>query len=126
MFELSVTDTIASAHFLRGYEGHCKNLHGHTWKVEVMISSPQLDEIGMVADFKIIKSKLKNFLKTIDHVCLNDLDFFKENNPTTENIARYVYKYFAGEIAPLKLDKVRVWESQTSSIVYAASTENRD
>ncbi|HLF18329.1 MAG TPA: 6-carboxytetrahydropterin synthase QueD [Candidatus Omnitrophota bacterium] len=118
MFELSVCDHIASAHFLPGYEGPCKNLHGHTWKIEVTVLSGSLDKIGMVIDFQDIKKKLKAFLKPLDHVCLNDLEYFKRDNPTTENIAKYVYKHFAKEIVPLKISKVRVWESDTSSVTY--------
>ena len=118
MFELSVTGNIASAHFLPGYEGPCKELHGHTWKIEASIVSEELDKIGMVVDFKELKKQLNAFLEHLDHVCLNDLDYFKENNPTTENIAKYIYKNFSGRIAPLKLNKVRVWESDSSSVSY--------
>ena len=123
MFELSVTGDIASAHFLPGYEGPCKNLHGHTWKIEVTAQSKALDKIGMVVDFKEIKMKLKGFLGHLDHVCLNDLPYFKKNNPTTENIAKYIYENFGKEVGavrepPLRITKVRVWESESSSITY--------
>ena len=90
MFELSVTASMASAHFLPGYEGPCKNLHGHTWKIEVSVQSASLDKIGMVIDFRVLKKKLKSFLDHLDHVCLNDLNYFKEHNPTSENIAKYI------------------------------------
>ena len=118
MFELSVTGAIASAHFLRGYEGPCKDLHGHTWKIEVTVTSPTLDTIGFVIDFRDIKKQLKEFLAHLDHVCLNDLPHFQEVNPTTENIAQYVYKEFAKKCQPLKLKQVRVWESESSSVMY--------
>lgn len=118
MFELSIRDHIASAHFLRGYEGRCKDLHGHTWKIEVVIANDQLDEIGMVADFAVLKKQLKEFLMAIDHVCLNDLAYFKEVNPTTENIAKYIYTNFAKTVAPLKVKTVQVWESDLASVLY--------
>lgn len=118
MFELSIQGDIASAHFLRGYEGKCRNLHGHTWKIEVVVVSGQLDGAGMIADFALLKKQLKGFLETIDHVCLNDLPYFQEVNPTAENIARYIYARFGGVIAPLKIKKVRVWESDTSGVAY--------
>ena len=118
MFELSVKGEIASAHYLKGYQGRCKDLHGHTWKVEIVIASERLDTIGMVADFAVLKKQLKDFLTGIDHVCLNDLPFFKEANPTTENIARYVYRHFGQVIAPLKIKTVEVWESETAGVVY--------
>lgn len=118
MYELTIKGDIASAHFLRGYEGKCKDLHGHTWKVDVVIAGDQLDRIGMVADFAALKMQLREFLTAIDHVCLNDLPYFKEVNPTTENIAKYIYTNFAKTVAPLKLKEVRVWESDTASVVY--------
>jgi len=118
MFELSVKGDIASAHYLRGYEGKCKDLHGHTWKIEVVLASELLDAIGMVADFAVIKKQLKEILMAIDHVCLNDLEYFKKINPTTENIAKYIYKNFSKKIKPLKIKTVQVWESDSASIVY--------
>jgi len=118
MFELTVKGDIASAHFLPGYEGMCKDLHGHTWRVEVTIISETLDNIGMVADFKILKKQLKNVLDPIDHVCLNDLDYFKKINPTSENIAKYIYEHYREVIKPLELKNVRVWESETASVLY--------
>jgi len=118
MFEIAVKGHIASAHFLRGYEGKCKDLHGHTWKIEVVIASDQLDAIGMVADFALLKKQLKEFLTVIDHVCLNDLEYFKEANPTTENIAKYIYIHFDKVIDPLTIKTVQVWESDTSSVTY--------
>ena len=118
MFELTVQGNIASAHFLKGYDGPCKDLHGHTWKVEVVIVSDKLDTIGMVADFAVMKKSLKGFLMALDHVCLNDLPYFKDKNPTTENIAQYIYRNFGKTIAPLKIKHVQLWESETASVVY--------
>lgn len=118
MFELSVTGDIASAHFLRGYDGPCKDLHGHTWKIEVTVERDNLNDKGMVVDFIAIKKQLREFLSHIDHVCLNDLKYFKKANPTTENIAQYIYKEFAKVIKPLKIKRVRVWESESSSVTY--------
>ena len=118
MFELVVKGDIAAAHFLKGYEGPCRNLHGHTWQVEVTISGDKLDSIGMVADFAVVKKQLKEFLMALDHVCLNDLPYFKKVNPSTENIAQYIYRNFSKIIAPLKIKQVRVWESATAGVVY--------
>ncbi len=119
MFELSISGNISAAHFLRGYEGKCKNLHGHNWKVEVFVCSDQLDGIGIVADFGILKNKLNDVLSQMDHVCLNDLDDFKDTNPTSENIAKVIYNNFAQVVSPLKVEKVRVWESENSSVTFS-------
>ena len=118
MFELTVQGDIASAHFIKGHQGKCKNLHGHTWKIEATIISEQLNDLGMVADFAVLKGKLGEVLDPIDHVCLNELPFFKERSPTTENIAKYVYAHFKEMIKPLKIKGVRAWESDISSVTY--------
>jgi len=119
MYELKIKDSFASAHFLRGYQGPCEKLHGHTWKLEITISSDKLNDIGLVVDFKDIKKKLKEFLNGLDHVCLNeDVSFFKKENPSTENMARYIYKEFAKECQPFKIEQVQVWESDNSSVAY--------
>jgi len=118
MFELTIKADLASAHFLNGYQGDCQNLHGHTWKVELTVIHDKLDVVGMVVDFKIIKQQLKDFLKNIDHVCLNDLPYFKRVPPSTENIAKYIYDQFGKICHPLKVKRVRVWESETSDVMY--------
>jgi 6-pyruvoyltetrahydropterin/6-carboxytetrahydropterin synthase len=118
MYELVIKDNIAAAHFLREYKGKCETLHGHTYHVEAVIASGLLNSLGMVADFTELKKKLHEFLSELDHVCLNELDFFKVNNPTTENLARYIYEQYGKLIAPLKVCRVRVWESDSSSVIY--------
>lgn len=118
MYELSVRSDIASAHFIEGHEGKCKNLHGHTWKIEVTVINDRLNDLGMVADFAAIKKQLQEVLEPIDHVCLNEVDFFRNLGPTTENIAKYVYTHFKEAIEPVNVKEVRVWESDTSSVVY--------
>ena len=118
MFEVSVCDHIASAHQLHGYDGPCKNMHGHTWKVEVVVCGNTLDEVGLLADFKIIKARLKQVLTPLDHVVLNDLPAFKDLNPTTENLARHIYRTLSSNCSPLRLKQVQVWESDTASVIY--------
>lgn len=118
MFELSVSADFAASHFLRGYEGKCKNLHGHTWKVELTLAGKRLDKIGLLADFMVVKKQLKEVLDTIDHVHLNDMAIFKENNPTTENLAKYIFEEFSKKYPSLKVRKITVWESDNASIAY--------
>jgi 6-pyruvoyltetrahydropterin/6-carboxytetrahydropterin synthase len=118
MFEVMVRDSIASAHRLPGYDGPCKDMHGHTWKIEVCVRGDKLDKVGLLTDFKELKAKLKEVLGPLDHVVLNDLPAFKECNPSTENIARHVYRAMARKCAPLTVKQVQVWESELASVVY--------
>ena len=62
MFEVTVRDHIASAHQLHGYDGPCKDMHGHTWKVEMVVCGNTLDGVGLLADFKVLKAKLKEVI----------------------------------------------------------------
>ncbi|MBU0467553.1 MAG: 6-carboxytetrahydropterin synthase QueD [Candidatus Omnitrophica bacterium] len=118
MFELKIKGEFSSAHLLREYDGKCKNLHGHNWKVEIEVFKEELDAIGMVADFGLLKSKMNEILDIVDHQCLNDLDHFKKVNPTSENIAKYIYAQYSKVIDPIKVKSVSVWESDSSCVKY--------
>jgi 6-pyruvoyltetrahydropterin/6-carboxytetrahydropterin synthase len=116
MYSLKVQGTFSSAHNLRGYKGKCEDLHGHNWLVEISVKSSRLDNIGMVLDFKFLKKKLNVCLESMDHKYLNKLVYFKKINPTSENIAKYIYDQLKSSI-PL-LSCVTVWENSTSSATY--------
>lgn len=116
MFRLKIEGSFSSAHNLRGYKGKCEDLHGHNWRVEISAQSTELDDIGMLLDFKYLKKKLNAVLETMDHKYLNKLAFFKRSNPTSENIAKYVYDQLKPRI-PL-LNSVTVWENSTSAATY--------
>lgn len=116
MYSIKVEANFSSAHNLRGYKGKCETLHGHNWKVEVQAAASRLDKSGMVADFKVLKSKLNAVLERLDHKYINNLPPFKKVNPTSENIAQYIYTCLKGRISGLK--SVTVWENNTSSATY--------
>jgi 6-pyruvoyltetrahydropterin/6-carboxytetrahydropterin synthase len=116
MFELTVEDSFDAAHALRGYEGPCENLHGHTWKVQLIIKGQKLDQIGLLADFKVLKKELKDVLAQFDHKLLNDVKPFDVENPSSENLARLIYRGIKKRIK--STEKVTVWESATSCASY--------
>lgn len=116
MFSLKVEANFSSAHNLREYKGKCEELHGHNWRVEAVIKSDKLDSLGMVVDFKDIKKELNVILGDLDHKYLNDLEPFKTVNPTSENIARYIFGRLKISL-PLTAS-VTVWENDTSAAVY--------
>jgi 6-pyruvoyltetrahydropterin/6-carboxytetrahydropterin synthase len=120
VYEIKIEDTFSGAHQLRNYHGKCEALHGHNWKVEVVLRSKSLDEAGMVLDFKILKETTHTVLETLDHEFLNELEDFREMNPSSENIARYVFSRVKPKLQgrTAVLDKVTVWESETASASY--------
>ncbi len=108
---LKVRDRFSAAHYLRGYQGKCEKVHGHTFLVEVAVRARALDRIGIGFDFAEIKKALAALLP--DHTLLNEAFSF---NPTAENIARHLY-------AELKkaypVESVTVWESEDASATYS-------
>lgn len=118
MFELAIKAEFAASHSLRGHKGKCKELHGHTWKVELVLEKSDLDEIGMLVDFTVIKEQFKNFLSRIDHVHLNDVPPFDVVNPTTENLAKHIFQECEKLWQPIRVKRVTVWESDKASVTY--------
>jgi 6-pyruvoyltetrahydropterin/6-carboxytetrahydropterin synthase len=116
MYIIKVETDFSAAHNLRGYKGKCETLHGHNWKVEVEVSRDTLNAQGMVMDFKILKQKVHKVLSGVDHNYLNRYAYFKKNNPTSENIAQYLYGVLKPKIKDLS--KVTVWESADACAMY--------
>jgi len=116
MYKIKVESYFSSAHNLRHYKGKCESLHGHNWKVEVEVFKNKLDRAGMVMDFSNLKDGLTKVLEGLDHGYLNKVAYFKKNNPTSENIARYIYDILKERIKDL--GAVTVWESNNSCATY--------
>ncbi len=116
MYTIEVFLNFSAAHKLRGYRGKCENIHGHNWKVAVSISSDFLNQIGVVADFRDVKKKVKAVLERLDHKDLNAITYFKKVNPTSENLAKYIYDELKKK--RLQLSSVSVWEADDSRAEY--------
>ena len=116
MFRLRTQSHFDAAHKLVGYRGKCAQLHGHTWKVEVFVVGEKLNDIGILADFKVLKARLKEITDRFDHSFLND--FKQIGNPTAENISRYIFENLKDLPKTVRLEKVRVWESPDSYAEY--------
>jgi 6-pyruvoyltetrahydropterin/6-carboxytetrahydropterin synthase len=120
MYEITVHSHFSGAHRLRYLHGKCEELHGHNWKVEVSVVSNRLGKDGVVIDFGILKQKVEEILKSLDHTYLNDLPHFSEVEPSSENIAKYIFDRLKRGLKghPGILKKVAAWESETSSATY--------
>ncbi|MBL7068339.1 MAG: 6-carboxytetrahydropterin synthase QueD [Candidatus Omnitrophica bacterium] len=116
MYEIMVKSDFSSAHKLRNYHGKCERLHGHNWIIEAAVSSKTLNRDGLLIDFKILKSRLNKILEGLDHTNLNDEPPFKTKNPTSENIAKFIFDMLKKDgITP---QRVSVWESDSSCATY--------
>ncbi len=120
MYHLKIISNFAAAHSLLNYQGDCENLHGHNWKIEVVVATKDLDSAGLGIDFKILKRHTNAILDRLDHKHLNDLDFFRELSPSSENISRYIFESLEEELkAPgVEIDAVTVWESDNACATY--------
>ena len=122
MFEITVEDSFAAGHALRHYRGKCENLHGHNYKVRITLSGEQLEN-GLLFDFKDVKTVLGEIIDRLDHQYLNDLEPFRELNPSAENMAKYLYdettaRLRQGTNGRVRVRRVRVWETDTTTATY--------
>ena len=121
MFRLKVQDYFSSAHYLRNYKGSCENLHGHNWKVELLVEGSQLNNLDILIDFKTLKSILKETLNELDHKLLNEIPYFKNVNPSSERLAEYIFKKIKNKLSQysnIKVKEVTVYETDKSSATY--------
>ncbi|MBM4294038.1 MAG: 6-carboxytetrahydropterin synthase QueD [Deltaproteobacteria bacterium] len=120
MYELKIITQFAAAHRLDNFYGKCEALHGHNWKVEVFIQGDRLDDAGLLMDFGVVKAQARQVLEEIDHKYLNELPAFRHQNPSSENLARYLFERLAATLNRngVKVSRVNVWESDTSCASY--------
>ncbi len=120
MYELTVKASFSAAHSLRDYEGPCSNVHGHNWIVEVVVRGAELAPNGMLVDFSDIKEAASQALSRLDHANLNDVPPFDSLNPTSENLARWIYEQVGQKVntEKVKVTRVNVREAETSCAGY--------
>ena len=119
MYTIFVETHFAASHQLHGYQGACKALHGHTWRVRVEVKSDQINEIGISVDFKELKSLIRSVIDRLDHHHVNEIPPFDTVNPTAENLSRYIYEEVQKELpAHVSASKVTVWESANYAVSY--------
>ncbi|NLC71535.1 MAG: 6-carboxytetrahydropterin synthase QueD [Desulfuromonadaceae bacterium] len=120
MYHLTIQTDFAAAHNLLHYHGDCENLHGHNWKVEVTVATRDLDKAGLGIDFRILKGETKKLLQGLDHKYLNQLPFFQDISPSSENICRYLFERLEEIFAPYQVtvERVGVWESDNACAAY--------
>lgn len=121
MYELRIITQFAAAHQLRNFGGKCEKLHGHNWRIEVYVEGEELNDDGLLIDFKEVKEATNRILEELDHSFLNELSQFKDQNPSSENIAAYIFVKLSNELNDnhIKVAKVTSWESDSASTSYS-------
>jgi 6-pyruvoyltetrahydropterin/6-carboxytetrahydropterin synthase len=120
MYEVTIIKSFSAAHLLAQIGGKCEELHGHNFKVEVTLAAPNLNESGLLIDFRIVKKWLNEILDQMDHKHLNELPYFAGINPSAENIAKYIYDQMKLKIKEpqVRIALIKVWESENAVVTY--------
>ena len=111
-----------AAHNLVHYHGKCEALHGHTYRLAVILEGTP-DEEGMILDFCELSALVKErVVSRLDHAYINDI----LEQPTSENIAHWVWDQIEAEVERprCRLHAVEVWETATSCVTLFASDRN--
>ncbi|KMQ51753.1 Queuosine biosynthesis QueD, PTPS-I / Folate biosynthesis protein PTPS-III [Chitinispirillum alkaliphilum] len=113
MYEVTTESHFSAAHRLRNYSGPCENIHGHNWLVRVTVRCSTLDDCGIGIDFKLLRKKLKDVLDEFDHKDLNLVFGETGLNPSSENIARYIYELLDKSLGDSNASMARVEVHET-------------
>jgi 6-pyruvoyltetrahydropterin/6-carboxytetrahydropterin synthase len=121
MFKLKVQDYFSSAHYLKNYKGACEKIHGHNWKVELIVEGSELNSLDILIDFAILKKILKEVLSELDHKLLNEIPYFENINPSSERLAEYIFKKVKEKLSSypnVKVKEVTVFETEKAGATY--------
>jgi 6-pyruvoyltetrahydropterin/6-carboxytetrahydropterin synthase len=105
-----------AAHWLPTFpEGHkCRRMHGHSFRIEVVVEGTVPEDKGYLIDFGEIKAAVEPLIEELDHHVLNEIEGLA--NPTAELLARWLYQRIKPKLAPLSA--VRVYETCNSAAEY--------
>jgi len=120
MYEVTIIKSFSAAHLLADIGGKCEALHGHNFKVEITVAAGQLNHIGILVDFRLLKKMLGEVLEALDHKHINALTDFAGVNPSAENIAKYIFEKMDARVKTAGVDMIRVkiWESENAAVTY--------
>ncbi len=120
MLDIFIKTHFSAGHHLRHYPGDCEQPHGHNWKVKVKVRATRLDELGLGLDFKLLKKHVKQVIDHLDHRDLNEHPAFLDRNPSSENIAMYIFSELQEDLKTdsYQLFSVTVRETDSSGVIY--------
>lgn len=121
MYEVTIKKSFSAAHLLKEIGGKCEELHGHNFLVEVSVASETLNSEGLLIDFRVLKKWTDEVLERLDHKYLNDIEYFKNINPSSEQLARFLFDRISEKSrqAKVTLSRVTVWESDNARVSYS-------
>ena len=126
MFDLFVMTHFSAGHHLRDYPGNCEHPHGHNWKIVVTVRATELDQLGMAVDFRVVKNAVREVIATLDHRDLNEHPDFRNANPSSENIAVYIFENLKKSLTSDRYApySVEVRETDNCGVIYREDQGN--
>jgi len=123
MFEIYINTHFSAGHHLRDYPGNCEHPHGHNWNVKVTVKASKLDNLGMGIDFRILKNAVNKVMDNIDHCDLNSHEAFLTINPSSENIAVFIFDTLKDDLHSdnYQVHSVNIEETPGSGVTYFGS-----
>ncbi len=120
MIDIFIKTHFSGGHHLRNYPGNCEFPHGHNWKVKVTVRVSELDELGMGIDFKVLKEEVNRVVDELDHCDLNEHRAFRDQNPSSEHIAMFLFAELRESLQSDRyvLYAVQVRETDSSGVIY--------
>jgi len=122
MFDVFIKTHFSAGHHLRNYPGNCERPHGHNWNVTVTVRATELDELGMGIDFRTVKAAVNKVMDELDHRDLNNHPAFLDKNPSSENLALYIFQQLKPELKSerYQIYSVTVGETEHTGVTYRA------
>jgi len=111
MFTISVETSFRASHQLALPDGSKEPAHYHNWLVTAEVGSNELNSMGVVMDFHGLKAALDDIVAEFDNSQLEAISYFRQNNPSAENVAGYVYEKLRIKLPKgVELRNIRVGE----------------
>ena len=111
MFTISVETHFWASHQLTMPDGSKEPVHRHNWLVTADVSSDKLNNMGIVMNFQSLSAILNKTIAEFDNSALDKIDYFQKNNPSAENVAKYIYEKLVPKLPEgVRLRNIRVVE----------------
>jgi len=120
-YVVSTEISFSASHSLRGYNGECSRIHGHNWTLRVYYEFEALNDIGLTIDYGQLRESLENVVcSRFDHQHINNVPPFDKLNPTSENLAREIFKLCREhvQVDGGRLIEVELWETSRDMVRY--------
>lgn len=120
MFEISSEASFSAAHHLKNYNGPCENVHGHNWRVRAFVRCDTLNDLGIGIDFRVLKTAVSDVINRLDHSDLNLIFDPINQNPSSENIARHIFKEIGTRLnaGPCRVVRIEISETPGNTAAY--------